>query len=498
MAQLTFEVHLAVYDLSRGMARSLSGQFLGPDHALDIIPHTGLVVYGKEYFYGGGIQSETPDRFRRSTGMFPISQELIGRTTVSQAEFEQWCAQCMRMGRWTMASYDLLERNCNNFCQEAAVEGLRLPNGIPQWILDVPRRFLASPMGQLVRPMLEQMQVTGSNTAPFANAAPPVLAASTTAPVDGVASNVNNPWANLPSSTTAAASTDSFREVKVELTTPVLDSFARPLLSNDTKTASVCAKKLIASTEDENDKTSLKDVSVKLVGGSKPSEELVEASCKAVLKPLNAGANVTFALMLLRLVMLYPPSAPKETTSSSCFHQCIEWVEQQLSSSSNALPTPAARSMAWCTLSNAYGTLPSLITSLESCVESAMGDLSIGDQPRVEVRQAAAAFLYNVSLERSDCENADELPDLRVSLLCACLDAVASETDDTCRLRRLVVAAKIVKPGDCVHASARCLVNDLGFTESLREIVTSGNPNATGDAEMVQKMTAELIRILES
>ena len=39
-------VLLAVYDLSRGMARGLSAQFLGPDHAIDVIPHTGLVVYG--------------------------------------------------------------------------------------------------------------------------------------------------------------------------------------------------------------------------------------------------------------------------------------------------------------------------------------------------------------------------------------------------------------------------------------------------------------------
>jgi hypothetical protein len=46
MAQ-SYEVLLAVYDLSRGMARGLSAQFLGPDFAIDVIPHTGLIVYGE-------------------------------------------------------------------------------------------------------------------------------------------------------------------------------------------------------------------------------------------------------------------------------------------------------------------------------------------------------------------------------------------------------------------------------------------------------------------
>jgi hypothetical protein len=41
----TFEVHVAIYDLSRGMARSLSGQFLGPQYAIDAIPHTVCFIY---------------------------------------------------------------------------------------------------------------------------------------------------------------------------------------------------------------------------------------------------------------------------------------------------------------------------------------------------------------------------------------------------------------------------------------------------------------------
>jgi len=45
---------LHLYDLSMGMARSLSAAIVGTQ--IDLIPHTGIVVYGNEYFYGGGIQ----------------------------------------------------------------------------------------------------------------------------------------------------------------------------------------------------------------------------------------------------------------------------------------------------------------------------------------------------------------------------------------------------------------------------------------------------------
>ena len=63
------DVHLAIYDLSHGMARSLSSQFLGPNHSIDIIPHSGVLVFNREYFFGGGIQVELQMELRASYGM---------------------------------------------------------------------------------------------------------------------------------------------------------------------------------------------------------------------------------------------------------------------------------------------------------------------------------------------------------------------------------------------------------------------------------------------
>lgn len=47
------KVSLHVYDLSQGLARQLSQQLIG--RHFDGIYHTGIVVFGREYFFGGGI-----------------------------------------------------------------------------------------------------------------------------------------------------------------------------------------------------------------------------------------------------------------------------------------------------------------------------------------------------------------------------------------------------------------------------------------------------------
>ena len=44
-------VHLTVYDLSRGLAKTLSPMLLGKQ--IDAIYHTAIIVNGFEYFYGG-------------------------------------------------------------------------------------------------------------------------------------------------------------------------------------------------------------------------------------------------------------------------------------------------------------------------------------------------------------------------------------------------------------------------------------------------------------
>lgn len=64
------EVLLHVYDISQGMARQFSKQLIGRE--IEGVWHTGIVVYNKEYYFGGGISYDPPSRtpFGKLTNIF--------------------------------------------------------------------------------------------------------------------------------------------------------------------------------------------------------------------------------------------------------------------------------------------------------------------------------------------------------------------------------------------------------------------------------------------
>lgn len=462
------EVHVALYDLSRGMAASLSAQFLGPNHIIDIVPHTGILVFGKEYFFGGGghgIGADDPTYFRSSRGMQPIKIIPLGRTTTTKEQFDVWCRAQMESGRYHGNAYDLLHNNCNNFSHDAAKEGLNLPQGVPQWILDVPSRFLASPMGQIIRPMLENMQMTGGGGIPFL---PTPVAASRQQEVVGS----YNPWTDYSSNRSIA--------------TPILDTNNRPLLSNDKKTATLCATKLIAASQIDADKAALEDLHIALSQASvKPSTDVIERGSIAIHDHLiqNPG-NLTFSLMLLRLVVLHPP-----TIWST---KCVKWIHDQLKLEGiSAISSTTSKSMAWCAVSNAYGTYPDDDIALEEICVAALGDIS--KSKPVEVRQSASAFLYNVALIQSPLmKDEEELSDLLVSLLCGTLEGLdTEEPDKTTKLRRLLCAARLVKSDAGLNNTAKQLVVASELDDIVRALVKSGD-------DQVAPLAAELLAILES
>lgn len=135
-------MRLHIYDLSRGMARQFSQGFLGKQ--IDGIWHTGVVVYGKEWFYGGGIQSMNPEQVVTRYGMPP--QEVI-ELGVTGVDLDVFCNFLSHIApRFTAATYDLFLNNCNNFsneCTQFLLDG----RAIPRHIIDLPNEALNSPMG---------------------------------------------------------------------------------------------------------------------------------------------------------------------------------------------------------------------------------------------------------------------------------------------------------------------------------------------------------------
>lgn len=102
------DVSINVYDLSQGMARQMSGALIGKQ--IDGIWHTGIVVYGKEYYYGGGICSDMPRATPYGTPMKTIP---MGKTEIPKEVFVDFLKDISP--KYTMAKYDIFKNNCNNF-----------------------------------------------------------------------------------------------------------------------------------------------------------------------------------------------------------------------------------------------------------------------------------------------------------------------------------------------------------------------------------------------
>jgi hypothetical protein len=78
------EVKLRHYDLSNGMARSMSPMLLG--RLIESVPHTGVSVFGLEWFYGGGIQSLPSHQVVAVYGFEPVEVISLGRTSKTKQE----------------------------------------------------------------------------------------------------------------------------------------------------------------------------------------------------------------------------------------------------------------------------------------------------------------------------------------------------------------------------------------------------------------------------
>lgn len=151
MAEESYKVTLNVYDLSQGLARQLSTSFLGK--AIEGIWHTGVVVYGHEYFFGGGIQHLPAGTTPYGT---PIKVVDLGVTHVPKDVFELYLQEISP--RYTAETYSLLTHNCNNFSNEVAQ--FLVGTSIPDYILQLPNEVMSSPMGALIMPMIQNLETT--------------------------------------------------------------------------------------------------------------------------------------------------------------------------------------------------------------------------------------------------------------------------------------------------------------------------------------------------
>src|SRR5579871_169441 len=108
------EVDLYVYDISQGLARQFSMQFLGTH--IDAIYHTSIVFDGIEYFFGQGIQSCLAGTTHHGK---PMEVRHLGKTSLPMEIIIEYLESLKTI--YTAESYDLFLKNCNNFSNDFAM-----------------------------------------------------------------------------------------------------------------------------------------------------------------------------------------------------------------------------------------------------------------------------------------------------------------------------------------------------------------------------------------
>lgn len=127
---------------------------------IDGIWHTGIVAYGKEFYFGGGVSYDAPGAtpFGKINQIIsvgsPTKNVSLGFTEIPEDIFMEFLREVSP--RFTQMTYHVLKHNCNNFTDECAT--FLLGTGIPRDIVDLPKVFMNTPLGKMVEPMLNQMQ----------------------------------------------------------------------------------------------------------------------------------------------------------------------------------------------------------------------------------------------------------------------------------------------------------------------------------------------------
>ncbi|KAI5687073.1 PPPDE putative peptidase domain [Leishmania braziliensis] len=150
-------VSLYRYDLTQGMARSLGPMLIG--QALEGIWHTSIVVYGQEYYFDGGVGIVGDPNPGHTRFGQPYRIEVLGQTAKSEEEFFAWTQQQRRAG-FGPNDYRIFDNNCNTFSDAACM--YLLGRHISQDVLDMLPTLLSTPLGQMLRPVLEQATSSGA------------------------------------------------------------------------------------------------------------------------------------------------------------------------------------------------------------------------------------------------------------------------------------------------------------------------------------------------
>ena len=551
-----WKVQCYLYDLSQGMARAMSMGFLGqcdtqqlqaislrtgglvhhshsvsaisltvrlPDLLLrmqsgkqiDGIWHTGIVVYGREYFFGGGIQAAMPGQTMAGR---PGQIIDIGYTRLPPAVFHEFLESVSH--RFTTATYSLLEHNCNNFSNEASIFLTGKP--IPAFITGLPAEALATPFGQMLLPMIQQMEQQmkngGGGPLPWGGATLDLPKGLNTLKPDRLVAEASNPSAphsavqaaaalaaQALENTAAAASTSptsaaaapaaAASSSSAPAPTSILSRSgpAKPLTSADKKSKSfqvlikANAKKVSAAGLNPQDDATLTELVNALSAEGSPIPIKSEALTLITGMVSSWAPALQFPVLgVLRLMVLRPECVGSEAAVDVLTKRLLSFLpsdDAAASASAEARAPPPAQAMALCTLSNLF-VHPSLASSLarSPAVWSTVRACASSDNLTVKLMSATLCYNAVISLPKDDSDVIVEA----VTFLSEHLKVEAAAD---------VAARMLLALGECALGNANIaeLLVGLEFGEALTQI----QAKFAGDKQ-VQQTCSDLATLLNN
>eukprot|EP00927_Polykrikos_kofoidii_P029980 TRINITY_DN25858_c0_g1_i2.p1 TRINITY_DN25858_c0_g1~~TRINITY_DN25858_c0_g1_i2.p1 ORF type:complete len:521 (-),score=65.45 TRINITY_DN25858_c0_g1_i2:64-1626(-) len=124
------EVSIHLYDISSGAAERLSRFVVG--HVVDGIWHTGVVAFGREYYFSGLAEADDPGHTKFGK---PVRVIHHGWTWLEQDELHTFICDELKPS-FNRHSYDLLSRNCNHFAEK--IVHFLCGKGLPAEVMSQP------------------------------------------------------------------------------------------------------------------------------------------------------------------------------------------------------------------------------------------------------------------------------------------------------------------------------------------------------------------------
>jgi hypothetical protein len=517
---MSYRVQLLVYDLTQGMAAAMSQGILG--QRIEGVWHTGVQIYGLEFYFGGGIQCDAQGYFARSRGMNPTHTIEMGNTNKTLAELQAFVSSIR--SRFTAFTYDLLNNNCNHFSSEVCKFLLNKP--APSFVMDQANIIFSTPGGAMLKPLLEGFTRgaygQSSTLDPFGGASTSVSTSSSTSTYSS-----SHPTASLSSSTSYSSSTSSSGGGGAPVVSavpapqlPLHQEIARliapspqavknvnvelsPMVSKDSSTVPIMIKKIlklpIIEAPTDNATPSLTS-----------AEREVFLRIESVYSTNPAGSSsLSFSgndFMIVNSVMQKVPSIQMNCLFLlrlmvlNCNNPATLYEEDAIEGiltmlASNTLNGTPSHSMLLCVLSNllTYSNGCSVAFKDDRCDRAGMildAAMTAISHEKVEVRLMGTALMFNLTLACGDsrfedrfwhwplpaitsdgvCADSfalDEMPPTVSQMVCFVFESLVGETDAICRKRKLSVALILLRLCGTVAVD---FAKELGAIENLKVV----------------------------